>query len=216
MEKEILTSEQIEFINKPTIAGLLGPFYAIANGMYKQFWFCFIPFYNIYLIFKLIVKGRRMAWRKSDKTYDAFYIQQKKLAKIAKILFGIMAGIFVIQLILLSSLIFTGGGSTFGKDVAINFSQRIFTNQPVSDITSPNFSLNQTYIDFQKDSRGIYEGISFNSFSKSNETSTLQGKVKFENTSMPVCVNLLKFGESWKITGFSQSCPSSSNPSASN
>ncbi len=215
MEKEILTPEQNEFINKATIAGLLGPLYAIATGMYKQFWLCFVPFYNIYLIFKLVIKGRRMAWEKTDKNYDAFCAQQKKLSKIAKILLGITAGIFIIQVaVLLGSIsFFTGDGSFFGKDVASDFSQRIFTNKPISDITSPSFSLKQAYVDFQKDTRGAYEGVSFKSFSRENNKSTLKGNIKFTNTSIPVCVHLLKFGENWKVADFSESCETNSDPS---
>ncbi len=206
MEKEILTQEQINFINKPTIAGLLGPIYALATELYRQFWLFFIPFYNIYVLLKLIRYGRKMAWEKTDRTYASFYSQQKKLSQITKILFGITLALFLVEFTVLFGLIFAGGGASFGKDVAKSFLQSEFTGAPVSDYTSPSFVVNQKFIDFQKETRGDYASVFFTDFSRSNDKSTLQGSMKFTNTSIPVCVQLSKFGQEFKVTSLSESC----------
>jgi hypothetical protein len=202
-----LTQDQIDFINKPTIAGVLGPWCALASGLYREFWLFFIPFYNIYLFFKLIINGRKMAWEKNPKDYDNFYSHQKSLSKVAKILLGVFGILFLINIIIMMVVTLNETGSTFGKETATNFSQSFFTSEQVSSFVTPEFMINQEMLDYKKETRGNYENIRFNSFSRTGDESHLQGQARFTNTSMPVCVTLLKFGEEWKVSNVSESCP---------
>lgn len=197
-----LSEEQNNFINKATFAGLLGPMYALASGMYREFWLFFIPFYNIYLLFKLIIKGRQMAWEKSEKNYERFQFHQKKLSQIAKILLGIMICFYIIWFGIFFAFLFSGNGSDVGK----SFSQNLFTNGQIENFVSPEFINNQELVDFEKDTRGNYEKTSFYSFSSTSDKSQLEGSVKFTNTSMPICLDLVKIGEEWKVSNLSSSC----------
>ena len=201
-----LTQEQSDYINKATIAGVLGPLYAIAAGLYKEFWMFLIPFYNIYLFIKLIIKGRKMAWEKSNKDYEYFTYHQKNLSKIAKILLGIFFGFFLFEFLFVFSLFFGGSNSMFGKDVAINFTQNIFINSDVSNYVVSTFEPNQEYLNFEKDTRGEYKSVFFNSFSSKNGKSEIEGSVDFTNTSFSICVSLEKVGKEWKVFDLSESC----------
>jgi len=198
-----LNQEQNNFINKATIAGGLGPVYALASGLYREFWLFFIPFYNIYLLFKLIIKGRQMAWEKSEKNYERFEFHQKKLSQIAKILLGIIVCFYIVWFGVFFTFLFSGNGS----DVARNFSQNLFTTGQIEDFISPEFTQNQEVADFDRDTRGNYEKTSFYRFSTTSDKAQFEGSVKFTNTSIPICLDLVKIGEEWKVSEASFVCP---------
>lgn len=196
-----LTQEQNDFINKASFAGFLGPWYALASGLYREFWLCFIPGYNIYVVYKLIRYGRKMAWEKSNKDYEHFYHQQKNLSKVMKILLLIGVGILVLEIVLFAFLL-----SGKGKDVAKIFTQNVFTTGDISSYVVSDFELNQEYINKEIDTRGIYESVFFDEVSALGDESEYSGDVQFTNASLPICVNMKKIGEEWKVSNLAEDC----------
>lgn len=91
-----LTKEQIDFIKSPTIGALLGPAFAISSGLIKEFWLLFIPLYNFYLIIKLILKGRQMAWEANSWSFELF----KKIQSTQEITGYIFLFLFIILFII--------------------------------------------------------------------------------------------------------------------
>ena len=154
-----LTKEQSDYINKATIGGILGPIYAIAVGLYKEFWMFFIPFYNIYLFIKIIKDGRKMAWEKSNKDFASFEHRERNISKIAKILLGALVAFWILEFVFFVFL-FSGSGS----DVAKSFTQNIFTGGDVSSYVAPDFSPNSDYITKDAETRGDYKSVFFSSF----------------------------------------------------
>jgi hypothetical protein len=204
---ENLTPEQIEYIKKPTAGIWLGMIYPMASGLPKYFWLFLIPFYNIYLWFKFLFKGRQIAWEQGiDETFESYKKRQEMLSKHGKIMRIIIIIFFTFYIISFASLFFSGFSGGFGTDTAKTFTERMFTNQSVSELISPEYSAEQNYVDYEKDTRGDYVGSSFNNFVIENNISTVQGNIEFTNKKFPVCITMIKFGEVWKVNKLSAYC----------
>jgi hypothetical protein len=77
-----LTPEQIAYINKWSWGAFFAfPIWVLGNGLYMWVFATFIPFFNIYAVFKLAMHGRKMAWEEETwKNFDEFKQRQKIMA----------------------------------------------------------------------------------------------------------------------------------------
>ena len=95
-----LTPEQTAFINRASFGAFgTGMLYFFAAGMPGQGFAFFIPFYNIFVWIRGIVKGRRMSWERGEwKNFEVYHKRQKYMDKAAVVLVIVFAAYFALMI----------------------------------------------------------------------------------------------------------------------
>ncbi len=72
-----LTKEQIKYISSISWTALFfGPLYAFGSKLYLWALGYFVPFFNIYVYFYIIINGRALSYKKGWKSFDEFKKRQ--------------------------------------------------------------------------------------------------------------------------------------------
>lgn len=94
-----LGEEDNEYISSWSWAAFFGGiFYTLGSRLYLWSLGYFVPFFNIFLVFYLGKKGRRLSYKKGWKTFEQFHKRQKTLGWIILILNVIVIGSRILTL----------------------------------------------------------------------------------------------------------------------
>jgi hypothetical protein len=203
-----LSPEQQKFVNKWSFGAFsLSFIYFFASGLIKQGLLLLIPFYNIYVYFKGIVKGRKMSWEKGEwKDFDTFQRRQKLLDRI-----GLVMIIFMVVFFTAISF-FVLGALKAPTQAADNFMDDLVAGQVQSayNLTSSKLQASATADEFQQmvssDSSGLSQIQSYKFSSRSSEDSNGTSKAVMVGTetlkdgrTTPLEVDLVQENGAWKI-----------------
>lgn len=205
----MVTPDQQSFIHRPSFGAFsLGLIYFLASGLMKEALLMLVPFFNIYLWFKGIFRGRRMSWQKGEwRDFDTFKKRQKTLDYI-----GIV--FFVIWLALISFAIVTTfavtrapikGATQFMDNIGTGKIEQAYNN------AAPEFRSQGTLDEFKSylsESTHVsaYAKVKFTSADVTSDATGTNAVVIGEYTTTsgekyPVEVDLTKDGNSWKVYG---------------
>lgn len=179
-----------------------GAIYYFANGLIKEgFLTMFIPFYNIYLYFKGIFRGRRMSWGKGGwQDFESYQKRQKLLDKIGWIFMFVWVALLAI---IISSVVW---GIRAPKLTGHNFINKLSTNQvPAAYIeTSKDFQKNTSLEELKAYVAGVaqfkdMQDVTFDNVSVENSTAKTQGTITGSGGKVPIEMGLSKEDGVWKV-----------------
>jgi uncharacterized protein YpmB len=217
-----INNDQEKFINRWSFGAFsLSIIYFFASGLIKQGLFMFIPFYNIYIWIKGIVKGRKMSWEKGEwKDFETFKKRQKMLDRIGIVLVIIFVVFFALILFFVSSSLSapTKTANNFMDDLAAGQVQSAY------DLTSSKLHSSASADEFRQlmsdESSGLsqIQSYGFNYRSAENKDgiseAVMSGSLTLKDgRTTPLEVDLAKENGVWKVayvaTGSDASNPSS-------
>jgi hypothetical protein len=205
-----LSPEQQQFVSKWSLSALvLGPIYFWANGLIVEGFLYFVPFYNIYLIFKGLVRGRKMAWEKGEWIDFAHYEKRQRILGKVSLVYFIAIILFFVATFGISVIALYEGLK--GPNEAVNkFTSEIIAgnvNQAYNEDTTQGFKSTGSPDEFKSflDQNNVIGGkFSFNSWSRVNDITTVTGTLSDSaGNSQPVEITLVKVNSVWKVSSFS-------------
>ncbi len=200
-----LAPDQQAFINKWSFgAFIMSPIYFFASGLILEgLLVIFVPFYNIYLYFKGIFRGRRMSWAKGNwKDFETFKKRQKFLDRLGIIFlcleFLLIGGIIVLVMV----------GTNASRKEAHQFLDEISAGKITAayNETTSDFQKQTSLEDFKTMVAGDavlknQESVSFNHIATYDDGSadfsgTLTGK---NGSKEPIELKLMYDSDGWKV-----------------
>lgn len=205
-----LSPEQQKYVNSWSFGAFgLGIFYCLANGLLFDAFLMLVPIVNIINFFRMIIKGRQLAWEKSAwLSFEHYQKRQRLLDRLAVI--------WVILTLVLS--LGTIGIVVYSTQGPANAATEIFTElsagqaNRVYQEASPEFRRSVDVTTFQKTVATLPEFTNFSSVSfssrgissrdgstQSNLGGTLTTK---DGQTYPVRITLRKIGDRWSLVSF--------------
>lgn len=101
-----LTPDQVQFIDKFSLGGLLIPqIHLFATHLIKDGFLLMVPFYNIYVWLRGAFRGRRRSWETGEwKDFASFERRQRLMDKAALIILAVIIGYFIVLFLFIVSL----------------------------------------------------------------------------------------------------------------
>lgn len=205
-----LSPDQDRYVHKASFGAFaLGMIYCFANGLIKEGFLMFIPFYNIYLYVKMIFRGRRLGWERGYwPSFEAFKHRQKILDRIGIIFFA--AAVFLGLLSGVGVWYATKDAADTAKNIVnelahgrIDDAYRRATPYLQSDISKVELQdLVKTRPEFKD-----FESVSITSTDVRSEggltTATMKGTIRTKSGAKhPIEIDLEKTNGKWRWRGF--------------